>query len=236
MMFGFPGSVGLSGCCGGTSWCAIVGEERSAYRHLLVCVMQCGTTGKSPSSYCKDLFLTLWNVGSCSCLSSTQHLSPFHIRARTFNRPRNATLESWSVRRCWVSHILRKMKSFLLREMVALSDTADANFTQWSDSTHCPTAPVVHKFTGVPSGLWQTEAPHINKDSFLLSVFKFFFFEIIQMLVQVTNRYDHQFWTHWTKVGLHCLMWLFRKCVCFWQLLYGLGMIRRANWKITGQH
>ena len=33
------------------------------------------------------------------------------------------------------------------------SDTSDANFTQCTDSTHCPTIPVVHKFTGGPSGL-----------------------------------------------------------------------------------
>jgi len=59
------------------------------------------------------------------------------------------------------------------------SDTADANFTQWSDSTHCPTAPVVHMFTEGPSGLRQTEAPHINKDFFLFSVFKLFFFDFI---------------------------------------------------------
>jgi hypothetical protein len=44
------------------------------------------------------------------------------------------------------------------------SDTADANFTQWTDSTHCPPVPVVRKFTGGPIGLRQTEAPHIIKD------------------------------------------------------------------------
>jgi hypothetical protein len=27
-----------------------------------------------------------------------------------------------------------------------------------------PTVPVVHRFTGSPSGLWQTEAPHTNED------------------------------------------------------------------------
>jgi pyruvate dehydrogenase complex dehydrogenase (E1) component len=44
------------------------------------------------------------------------------------------------------------------------SDTADANFTQWTDSTHSPTVPVVHKFTGGSIGLQQTEVPHIIKD------------------------------------------------------------------------
>ena len=32
-------------------------------------------------------------------------------------------------------------------------DTADTNFTQWTDSSHCPTVPVVHNFTGGSTGL-----------------------------------------------------------------------------------
>jgi hypothetical protein len=38
-----------------------------------------------------------------------------------------------------------------------------------------------------------TEAPHINKDSSPLSIFMLFFFEIIQLSVEETNRYYHQY-------------------------------------------
>jgi len=54
--------------------------------------------------------------------------------------------------------------------------------------------------------------------------------------VEETNRYYHQYWTHWTKDGPSWLMWLFRKCVCFGQLLYRWGTIRGTLWKITGGH
>jgi hypothetical protein len=86
------------------------------------------------------------------------------------------------------------------------SDTADANFPQWTDSTHCPTLPVVHKFIGGPSGLQQKQRHPMSLKTFLLSVFKLFCFEIIQLLGEVTNRYYRQSWTHWTKVGPHSLM------------------------------
>ena len=42
-------------------------------------------------------------------------------------------------------------------------------------------------------------------------------------------------WTHWTKDDPHCLTWQFRKCVCFWQLLFRWGTIRGTRWKITGR-
>jgi len=32
-------------------------------------------------------------------------------------------------------------------------DTTDTNFMQWTDTTNCPTVPVVHKFTRGPSDL-----------------------------------------------------------------------------------
>jgi hypothetical protein len=39
-------------------------------------------------------------------------------------------------------------------------DVSDTNFTQQTDNINCrPTVPVIHKFTGVPSGLRHTEAP-----------------------------------------------------------------------------
>ena len=37
-------------------------------------------------------------------------------------------------------------------------------------------------------------------------------------------------WTHWTKEGPHSLTWVFRECVCFWQLLaYGARSNRHAE-------
>lgn len=71
-------------------------------------------------------------------------------------------------------------------------NTIDTNFTQWTDNTNCPTVPIMHKFTGGPSGLQQT-GTHNNKDSSSPSIFMFFFFQIIQLLVEETNRYYHQY-------------------------------------------
>jgi hypothetical protein len=52
---------------------------------------------------------------------------------------------------------------------------------------------VVQKYTGEVIVLRQYEAPHINKDSLLLKVFMLFFLEIMQLLVEETNRYYHQY-------------------------------------------
>jgi hypothetical protein len=60
----------------------------------------------------------------------------------------------------------------------------------------------------------QTEAPHINIDSYPLSIFMLFFFEITQLLVEDKHIITGT-WTHWTKDCLHCLIWLFKKCVGF---------------------
>jgi len=48
-------------------------------------------------------------------------------------------------------HIHLKMKTFLLR-VSDPGDTTDANFTQWTNNTNCPTVLVAHKFTGSRSG------------------------------------------------------------------------------------
>jgi len=42
-----------------------------------------------------------------------------------------------------------------------------------------------------------------------------YFFEVTQLLVEGTNIYYYQFWTHCTKDDPHCLTWLLRKCICF---------------------
>jgi hypothetical protein len=55
-------------------------------------------------------------------------------------------------------HVHLKTKIFFLG-VTNDSDTGDINdthCTQWTDNTHCQTSvPVVHRFTGSPSGLWQ---------------------------------------------------------------------------------
>jgi len=68
--------------------------------------------------------------------------------------------------------------------------TTDANFTQWTNNTNCPT---VHKFAGGPGGFRQAEVPHISKDSLPPSIYMLFFFEIIQLLVEEINGYYHQY-------------------------------------------
>jgi len=49
----------------------------------------------------------------------------------------------------------------------------------------------VHTFTGAPSGKRNSEAPHLNDSSSLLSVFLLYFAEIITLLVVETKRYYH---------------------------------------------
>ena len=86
------------------------------------------------------------------------------------------------------------------------TDDIDTNF--W------PTVPTVHRFTGGPWWILQ-RLPTSLKNIPPLSIFMFYFFEVPQLLVEGRNIYYHQFWTHWMKDGLHCLMWLLRKCICF---------------------
>ena len=115
-------------------------------------------------------------------------------------------------------------------------DTTDTNCTQWKDSTNCPTVPVVQKFTGGSSGLWQTEALHINKNSFAIERFHALLFCNYnnswwkRQIDIITST-----WTCWMKDGPQCLKWQFRTCVCFWQLLCRWGTIRGICWKITSQ-
>jgi len=56
-------------------------------------------------------------------------------------------------------------------------DTIDTKFTQWTGNTNCwPTVPVVHRFTGGPCGLQQTQALNINKECSPLSTLRHLFF------------------------------------------------------------
>jgi len=118
------------------------------------------------------------------------------------------------------------------------SDTCDITDTchivewQYKLSTYGTCSPQVN----MRSQRVMPEAPHINKDSSPLSIFMLFFFKKIQLLVEETHRHYTTTWTHWMKDGPHHLMWLFRKCICFWQLLCRWGTIWQTHWKITDQH
>jgi hypothetical protein len=56
-----------------------------------------------------------------------------------------------------------------------------------------PRNSVIHTYTGGPSGLKNSEAPHINDGSSPLSVFLLYFTEIIPLLVVESNRYYHNY-------------------------------------------
>jgi hypothetical protein len=51
----------------------------------------------------------------------------------------------------------------------------------------------IHRFTGCPSRLRLNKAPQIAKDSTTLNIFMLFFLEIIQLLIEETNRYYYQY-------------------------------------------
>jgi len=51
----------------------------------------------------------------------------------------------------------------------------------------------VHPFVSPAKGVKKSEAPHVNKDSSLLSVLMLFFTEISHLLVEQTNLYYEQF-------------------------------------------
>jgi hypothetical protein len=73
-------------------------------------------------------------------------------------------------------------------------DKSQQDNTEWREKTQSGRgAPVIHRFTGGPSGIRHNAVPTTNKDSTPLNVFMLFFLEIIQLLVVETNRYYHQY-------------------------------------------
>ena len=193
--------------------------------------------------------------------SASQPFSPFHVKAIICNKLGNASDESRSVRKCWVWCVPSWFKVCLQEETLQTrtSQRTDIRIRLWHTfiwrqrhfclewqwhrwhywhklqtvdweyklSNYCSCSPQG------PSGLRQTEAPHINR----FYVFSCsYFLENIKLLVEETNRYYHQYLDALDEGWSHCLMWLFRKCVCSWQLLCRWGMVRGTRWKITGQH
>jgi hypothetical protein len=93
-------------------------------------------------------------------------------------------------------------------------DDSDTNFTKWTDNTNChPTVPVVHRFTGGPSWLWQRHPTSIKTLPKL--VFGCSFLKLYNSWWKRQTDIITSTWTQWTKDGPHCLTWLFTKCLWF---------------------
>lgn len=116
------------------------------------------------------------------------------------------------------------------------SDTDDINdthCTQWTDNTHCQTSvPVVHRFTGSPSGLWQCHPTLLKTPPTAFSCSSFY-----QLIFGGRDKQIlHQYLDCLDKGQSLGLMWLsFKKGICFWQLLCRCDTIRGTFCKITGQ-
>ena len=187
----FRGCAGLSGCCGEWVHVRSVGGEEM-HTHVYFCLVQYGTRGKCPSFSCKDFFLTLWHVGSCLCLSSTQHLSPFHVRAVTCNRPGNA--DAWiTISQKVLDVVCTQLGQIAFACMATWRNLADKDVTELilesdsdthslededisaqrnsdadsdtGDATDTNFTQWTDSTNCWPTSLQQTEAPDINKDS-----------------------------------------------------------------------
>jgi hypothetical protein len=73
-------------------------------------------------------------------------------------------------------------------------DRTDTGCRDWINSRQSQhSAPVVHKFTGGPSGLTKNKVHYVNKDCSPLSIFMLIFLEIMQLLLEETNICYHQY-------------------------------------------
>jgi len=118
-----------------------------------------------------------------------------------------------------LTYIHQKTKTFLLSvtvtQVTLLTQTSHSGLTI---QTCWPTLTVVHKFTGSPSGLQQTEASHINKTlphiafscSSILKLYSCWWKRQIGIITST--------WIHRTEDGPYCSALQFKICVCFWQL------------------
>jgi hypothetical protein len=124
-----------------------------------------------------------WNIGLCLCLSSTQQLNLFHVRAIICDRPgsadtqitiRQKVLGLVSAELCQSAYssmaTRRNLTDWDITEQMLQSDSdvhllEDEDISAHSDSDTTDTNitkptdntncwPTVHKFTGGPSGLW----------------------------------------------------------------------------------
>lgn len=231
-----------------------MGKERNACRRSFLCLVQYGTRSKFSSFSCKDFFLTLelyvhaifysklesvpcennniCEAGECWRLIS-QELGWVHLAVSLQQENLETNHETDITIR--LMHIHWKTKTQPLRVTVAQVELL-THVTQWNDNTNCQsTVPVVQKLTWGPSGL-RPRHPTTKKNlphwaftcTFCLKLYNCWWKRQIDIITST--------WIHWMKDGPHCVMWLFRKYVCFWQLLCSWGMIWGTCWKITGQH
>jgi hypothetical protein len=155
-----------------------VGEEGNAYRRLFLWLGQYWTTGPCPS-FCLRIFSWLfWIVGSCSCLSSTQQLSPFtgqavqtlksrsesegagfyvlncvevHLAVLLQGETSQTEVSRTSIRiGLWRTIIGRRRHFCSERQTLTITDfVTDTNFAQWTGNKSWRTiVNVVHRFTG----------------------------------------------------------------------------------------
>jgi len=133
-------------------------------------------------------------------------------------------------------HVHLKTKIFLLGVTNDSNpdDINDTHCTQWTDNTHCQTSvPVVHRFTGSPSGLWQCNPTSLKTLPTVFSHSSFYQLSFGGRDKQIL----HQYLDCLDKGQSLGLMWLFfKKGICFWQLLCRWDTIRGTFWKITGWH
>jgi len=181
---------------------------------------------KCPLFCCKDFYVIFVNVVSHLHLSSTQQFSLFLVRAVTYNRSGNTDSNEscWRAREfcyvascaevhlvwlqrenlqnktsqkwywIWLWHTVIGRQTFLLKNDHNTGDITNKNCTEWANYTHCwPAVPVVHR-------LRQTDTTHITEDFNTLSIFIFLFFEIIQLLMEETNRVPLLGHTEWRKI------------------------------------
>jgi hypothetical protein len=98
-------------------------------------------------------------------------------------------------------------------------DRTDTGCRDWTNTIQSRTfAPVIHKFTGGPTGFRQNEAPHINKDFATERFHALFFMKLCNCWGNRQTDITVSTWKLLLKDALHCLTSLYRKCTCSYLL------------------
>lgn len=138
--------------------------------------------------------------------------------SRTKTRAQELVLDS----SLWFPHVWRQRCFF--SDSNNKEDTTETE-NGWTDITQSQPAPVIHRFTGIPSGLRQYDALNVNKDSPPLSVFMLFLHEIVQLLVEGTQLLpsilQHAWWrtfsAAWCDYTGHVLVSVYNCADGSWQ-------------------
>jgi len=113
-------------------------------------------------------------------------------------------------------------------------DTADTNFAWWTDNTNYrPSVPIIYKFTGGYSGVWQIEAPNIITShwAFACCLFVLKLYNCWwkwQILLSVLDTVDEG---HYTLPEVTV-----QEMYVFLAAVVQMGYVLRTHWWITGQH